>query len=206
MLTSPIGPTNTYRLGVVRDALIARKVRERGANPGNFWSLPVDDETWDGRLNDLNDSRFVLSTSTKRSPRRGGEVAEGAVGSGSGMICHGFKGGICTASRVLWAEEGGYTVGVLVQANHGVPRVPDRQRRAGGPRARTQRDPLPEPVVDAPAGSGSIIVVVASNVPLLPHQCTRLAQRAGLGVARTRGAGEHMSGDLFFCSPRATAA
>jgi D-aminopeptidase len=114
------------------------------------------------------------------------------------MICYGFKGGIGTASRVL-SEVGGYTVGVLVQANHG-----RRERLAinGVPVGRelgARAIPVPGGPAGLPPGSGSIIVVVATDAPLLPHQCTRLAQRAGLGVARTGGVGEHTSGDLFLC-------
>jgi D-aminopeptidase len=127
-------------------------------------------------------------------------VAEGGVGSGTGMICHGFKGGIGTASRVLTVQDGGFTVGVLVQANHG-----RRERLAvnGAPVGRELGAdeislPVP-PEADLAPGFGSIIIVVATDAPLLPHQCARLAQRAGLGVARTGGAGEHTSGDLFLC-------
>jgi D-aminopeptidase len=113
------------------------------------------------------------------------------------MICHGFKGGIGTASRVVAESDGGHTVGVLVQANHG-----RRERFAvnGVPVGRVFDDiPLPDPVGSAAAGAGSIIVIVATDAPLLPHQCARLAQRAGLGVARVGGVGEHTSGDLFLC-------
>ncbi|MGH2842788.1 MAG: P1 family peptidase, partial [Solirubrobacteraceae bacterium] len=110
---------------------------------------------------------------------------------------HGFKGGIGTASRVLDADHGGFTVGVLVQANHGA-----RERLAvnGAPVGRLiGPDQVPVPDLEVPPGSGSIIIIIATDAPLLPHQCRRLAQRAGLGVARTGGAGEHTSGDLFLC-------
>ena len=120
-----------------------------------------------------------------------GPVAEGCVGSGTGMICHGFKGGIGTASR----RAGEHSVGVLVQANHG--RRP-RLSIDGAPVGRelgADTIPLPE----APEGAGSIIVVVATDAPLLPHQCERLAQRAALGVGRCGGAGENSSGDLMLC-------
>ncbi len=200
MLTSPVGLTNTHSVGVVRDALIAHEVRERGAGAGHFWGLPVVGETWDGLLNDLN-GFHVRPEHVHQAidSAGGGEVAEGGVGSGTGMICHGFKGGIGTASRVRSEEEGGYTVGVLVQANHG-----RRERLAvnGAPVGReigTDEIPLPISEPEVTPGSGSIIVVVATDAPLLPHQCARLAQRAGLGVARTGGAGEHTSGDLFLC-------
>jgi D-aminopeptidase len=197
MLTTPVALTNTHSVGVVRDALLAEMLAT-GPGEGSEWSLPVVAETWDGVLNDLNGfhvrpehvhDAFVAAHE--------GPVEEGAVGSGTGMICHGFKGGIGTASRVVSESDGGYTVGVLVQANHG-----RRERFAvnGVPVGRALADiPLPGPVEASAAGAGSIIVIVATDAPLLPHQCERLAQRAGLGVARVGGVGEHTSGDLFLC-------
>jgi D-aminopeptidase len=124
-----------------------------------------------------------------------GPVGEGNVGGGTGMICHGFKGGIGTASRVLSEKDGGYAVGVLVQANYG-----DRERLAieGVPIGREippERVPVED--VSVPPDRGSIIIVVATDAPLLPHQLHRVAQRAGLGVARLGGAGENGSGDIF---------
>jgi D-aminopeptidase len=199
MLTSPIGLTNTHSVGVVRDALVAFELQQRGSAPGYWWSLPVVGETWDGMLNDING--FHVAPGHVHEAIAGasdGAVREGGVGSGTGMICHGFKGGIGTASRVRPAEEGGYTVGVLVQANHG-----RRERFAvNGTPVGTEVGPeeIPLPADSGVgAGSGSIIVIVATDAPLLPMQCNRLAQRAGLGVARTGGVGEHSSGDLFFC-------
>ncbi|MBV9604200.1 MAG: P1 family peptidase [Solirubrobacterales bacterium] len=205
MLTTPVALTNTHSVGVVRDALLAEML---AANPGqgSEWSLPVVAETWDGLLNDLNG--FHVRPEHVReafAAANEGQVDEGTVGSGTGMICHGFKGGIGTASRVLAEADGGHTVGVLVQANHG-----RRERFAvnGVPVARALEDiPLPgapgaESDTGGPRsadGAGSIIVIVATDAPLLPHQCTRLAQRAGLGVARVGGVGEHTSGDLFLC-------
>ena len=132
----------------------------------------------------------------------GGPVDEGTVGGGTGMICHEFKGGIGTASRVIDAAAGGFTVGVLVQANYGKR---DWLRIDGvrvGEAIPTAEVPSPyegvaRPRSAPPAGSGSIIVVVATDAPLLPHQCERLAQRAGLGIARVGGTGGHTSGDLF---------
>ncbi len=125
-----------------------------------------------------------------------GAVAEGNVGGGTGMICHGFKGGTGTASRVVAANAGNYSVGVLVQANHG-----RRERlRIDGVPVGEELSASTVPLPGAPAASegvGSIIVVVATDAPLLPNQCTRLAQRAGFGIARTGGVGEHSSGDLF---------
>ncbi len=200
LLTSPIGLTNTHSVGVVRDALIADEVRHRGAEAGHFWGLPVVGETWDGLLNDLNGFHVrpehvhdALASATD------GSVTEGAVGSGTGMICHGFKGGIGTASRVQPAEEGGYTVGVLVQANHGQRRRLAINGAPVGQMIGAEEIPLPVADFDAASGAGSIIAIVATDAPLLAHQCARLAQRAGLGVARTGGAGEHTSGDIFLC-------
>lgn len=195
-LTTAIGLTNTHSVGVVRDELVREQVRRRGEGP--WWSLPVVAETYDGLLNDINGhhvrAEHVREALTAAS---GGRVAEGNVGGGTGMICHGFKGGIGTSSRVLPIATGAYTVGVLVQANHG------RRARLQIDGARVG-DAIPAsevPVPAAPAGyepgSGSIIVIVATDAPLLPHQCQRLAQRASLAVARVGGTGEQYSGDLM---------
>ena len=193
LLTTPIGLTNTHSVGVVRDALCA------AAKDGADWSLPVVGETWDGLLNDINGfhvkAEHVFEALDSASD---GPVGEGNVGGGTGMICHGFKGGIGTASRVA----DGYTVAVLLQANHGrrgrlqVNGVP--VGRALGP----DRVPLPP----RPPAGGSIIVLVATDAPLLPHQCERLAQRAALGVGRTGGAGENSSGDFVLAFATGNAA
>jgi D-aminopeptidase len=202
MLTTPVAITNTHSVGVVRDALITAAVRRATAEP--HWSLPVVGETWDGRLNDT-DGQHVRPEHLFAALEiaGGGPVAEGNVGGGTGMICHEFKGGIGTSSRVLPAADGGWTVGVLVQANHGRR---ERLSIAGIPVGRAIPASLVPSPWDAPAGdaspppgSGSIIVVVATDAPLLPHQCERLAQRAGLGIARAGGSGAHTSGDLFLC-------
>jgi D-aminopeptidase len=185
-LTTPIGITNTFSVGVVRDAIVASQHR---ANRGR-WHLPVVGETYDGQLNDIegmhvrDEHVFAALESAVDGP-----VEQGTVGGGTGMICHGFKGGIGTASRR--AHE--HVVGVLVQANHGTR---SRLQVDGVPVGRElgpDRVPLPG---RSDGGGGSIIVVVATDAPLLPHQCARLAQRAALGVARTGGAGEDSSGDL----------
>jgi D-aminopeptidase len=191
LLTTPIGLTNTHSVGVVRDALISAAVRRR--QPGGvFWSLPVVAETWDGRLNDI-DGMHVRPEHAMRALETAvdGPVPEGNVGGGTGMVCHGFKGGIGTASRVV---DGDHTVGVLVQANHG-----RRARLAvNGVPVGQHIPPTEVPIPGSPpVGFGSIIVVIATDAALLPHQCDRLAQRAGLGVARMGGAGENSSGDLF---------
>jgi D-aminopeptidase len=186
LLTTPIGLTNTFSVGVVRDALVAS---QHSANRGR-WHLPIVGETYDGFLNEIEGMHvktehvFAAIESAENGP-----VEQGAVGGGTGMICHGFKGGIGTASRTTQA---GHTVGVLVQANHG-----RRSRLAlnGVPVGRLIEDvPMPEAKDDAP--DGSIIVVVATDAPLLPHQCERLAQRSALGIGRTGGAGENSSGDF----------
>jgi D-aminopeptidase len=201
-LTGPVAITNTHSVGVVRDALVAVSVENAG--PRVAWSLPVVGETYDGLLNDIDGFhvreehlRSALETAS------GGPVAEGGVGGGTGMVCHEFKGGIGTASRVLPTERGGHTVGVLVQANYGKR---DWLRVDGVPvGAEIGVDEVSSPWRDVqalvsrtpPPGSGSIIVVVATDAPLLPHQCERVAQRAGLGIARAGGTGGHTSGDLF---------
>ncbi|GAB3217096.1 P1 family peptidase [Mycolicibacterium hippocampi] len=195
-LTSAIGITNTHSVGVVRDALVAAQVDARG--DGMYWSLPVVGETYDGLLNDINGHHVRAEhVAAALADARGGPVAEGAVGGGTGMICHGFKGGIGTSSRVTETATGSYTVGVLVQANHGRR---ERLRINGVPVGEligADVVPLPDMPRQYEPGSGSIIVIVATDAPLLPHQCTRLAQRAGLAVSRIGGTGEQYSGDLM---------
>ena len=193
MLTSPIGLTNTHSVGVVHDALIAAEVERRG-DGGEFWSLPVVGETWDGSLNDINGMHVKPEHARKaHAAAAPGPVAEGNVGGGTGMICHEFKGGIGTSSRVVE----GYVVGVLVQANYGRR---ERLRVDGVPVGLDiAADVVPLPGVPGAQPGGSIIVLVGTNAPLLPGQCERLAQRAGLGIARAGGVGENSSGDLFLC-------
>jgi D-aminopeptidase len=194
MLTTPIGLTNTHSVGVVHDALIAADVAQR--EEVGRWSLPVVGETWDGYLNDVNGQHVrpehVLAALAAAAS---GPVAEGNVGAGTGTKAFGFKAGIGTASRRVTKEHGGYMVGVLVQANHG--RRP-HLRVDGVPVGRELPDSeIPGPD-SADAATGSIIAVVATDAPLLPNQCQRLAQRAVLGVARSGGGGENDSGDIFF--------
>ena len=202
VLTSPIAVTNTHSVGVVRDAIVAAKAREVDRREV-WWSLPVVGETWDGTLNDIN-GQHVRAEHVHRAlaSASDGQVGEGNVGGGTGMVCHGFKGGIGTASRVVPESAGAYTVGVLVQANHGRRERLTVNGVPVGLAIAPSEVPLPSPRStpwDWPdgEGAGSIIVVVATDAPLLPHQCRRLAQRAGLGIARTGGAGEHSSGDIF---------
>jgi D-aminopeptidase len=194
LLTSPIGLTNTHSVGVVRDALIAAEAGERA---DDFWSLPVVGETWDGVLNDISGMHVgVEHVRAALASAASGPVAEGNVGGGTGMICHGFKGGIGTASRIVEAV-GSHVVGVLVQANYGRR---ERLRVDGVPVGTAippSEVPLPGRADGAPGGS--VIVLVATSAPLLPDQCRRLAQRAGLGIARMGGVGENSSGDLFLC-------
>ncbi len=204
MLGGVIGITNTHSVGVVRDALVAHAARSR-ANESVFWSLPVVGETYDGALNDMN-GFHVTSAHVDAAilAASDGPVAEGNVGGGTGMICHEFKGGIGTASRRLPQAIGGWTVGVLVQANYGrrgllrVDGVPVGEEiplsEVPSPWADERRG-----LADRGPGSGSIIGIVATDAPLLPHQCARLARRAPLGVARVGGLGSTASGDIFIC-------
>lgn len=195
-LTSAIGLTNTHSVGVVRDALVDAQVQARG--DGLYWSLPVVGETYDGLLNDINGHHVHAEhVHTALTAATDGPVAEGNVGGGTGMICHGFKGGIGTSSRTTDTATGSYTVGVLVQANHGRR---ERLRINGVPVGELigpDLIPLPDSPPRYEVGSGSIIVVVATDAPLLPHQCTRLAQRSALAVGRMGGTGEQYSGDLM---------
>jgi L-aminopeptidase/D-esterase-like protein len=216
ILEGPVAITNTHSVGVVRDAILQWQVKRPGLQP---WGLPVVAETYDGFLSDLNG--FHVKPEHAISALEGatsGVVTEGNVGGGTGMMCHGFKGGIGTASRRLPDVAGGYTVGVLVQCNYGSRRelriagVPVGEeiadllpcsasrdstvmpgfRRCGETRtsstsAREERD----------EGMGSIIIVIATDAPLLPHQLKRIATRASLGVGRMGGKAENGSGDIF---------
>ena len=210
MLGGAIGITNTHSVGVVRDALVAEGVRSRPA--GTFyWSLPVVGETWDGLLNDADGFHVRPEHVTEAlADARSGPVEEGNVGGGTGMICHEFKGGIGTSSRRTSAASGGWTVGVLVQANYGRRGLLRIDGVPVGAEITTDEVPSPRaarhgaaarPPEGAPARErdGSIIVIVATDAPILPHQCRRLAQRASLGLARMGGLGATTSGDLFLC-------
>ena len=198
-LEGPIGLTNTHSVGVVRDAIAEWQYKNEHNNPifsEVFWALPVVGETYDGILNDINGFHVnkqhafdALNSAT------GGEVAEGAVGSGTGMICHGFKGGIGTASRLIEIEDSTYTIGVLVQANYGKredltiagvkvgPEIEGHEAQFDFGKPKTE--------------TGSIIVIVATDAPLLPHQLKKLAQRVPLGLGRLGGFGANSSGDIF---------
>ncbi|MCC8362753.1 P1 family peptidase [Lysobacter sp. A6] len=211
-LEGPVMLTNTHSVGVVRDAVIAERVKAGGADAsGYWWSLPVVAETWDGHLNDIN-GFHVKPEHVAQALRdaSGGPVAEGNVGGGTGMVCHEFKCGIGSASRVVALENAQYTVGVLVQANYGIR---DTLRIAGVPvgqhlRAdRVYTDPALAIAGDAPNGdTGSIIIVVATDAPLLPHQLDRIAKRAGMGLARMGSYAGNGSGDIFVAFSTANAA
>lgn len=198
-LESPVAITNTHSVGVVRDAVIAWSVqRDKLKQP---WSLPVVAETWDGYLNDINGFHVKPEhVFTALDTAAGGPVTEGAVGGGTGMVCYGFKGGIGTASRVLSSADGGYTVGVLVQCNCG--RRP-QLTIAGVPVGKEIPQNTPYSMfTDGAAGEregdqGSIIIVIATDAPLLPHQLKRIARRATMGLARTGSTSGNGSGDIF---------
>ena len=193
-IEGPIMITNTHSVGVVRDAVVAWTNRHRSSAPGPSdldWALPVVAETYDGFLNDINgfhvrtEHAFAALDSAASGP-----LAEGNVGGGTGMMLHGFKGGTGTASRRLVDRDGGYTLGVLVQANYGAR---EDLTVAGVRVGHALADLLPGP---DPSG-GSCIVVVATDAPLLPHQLKRIARRVPLGIGRTGGFGAHSSGDIF---------
>jgi len=192
MLGSPVGITNTHQVGLVRVTLVRNGV-EAGVEG---FHLPVVAETYDGWLSDIDS--FSLTESDVRAAvatASGGEVAEGNVGGGTGMICHEFKGGIGTSSRVVDQAMHTYTVGVLVQANYGSR---TDLRVDGVPVGRViSYDQVPAPWPAREPG-GSIIVVVATDAPILSDQCRRLARRATVGLARVGGVGHNGSGDIFF--------
>jgi L-aminopeptidase/D-esterase-like protein len=196
-LEGPVMITNTHSVGVVRDAVIQWRVSKGNADKdGYWWSLPVVGETWDGWLNDVNGFHVKPEHVFKAlDSAHGGAVEEGSVGGGTGMICNGYKGGIGTASRRLDAKDGAYTIGVLVQCNYGTR---DNLRIAG---INVGREiPAPEPYAFIPsdiAERGSIIVIVATDAPLLAHQLKRLAHRVTLGLGRNGSISGNGSGDIF---------
>jgi D-aminopeptidase len=200
VLATPVAITNTHSVGVVRDALVKAEIKAR-TDEEEYWCLPVVAETYDGTLNDINGmhvtAEHVFEALDSAST---GPVEEGSVGGGTGMICHEFKGGIGTASRRLQEEKGGWTVGALVQANYGSRSM---LRVDGAPVGCVLgTEIIPSPFEDEaevqPAGTGSIIVVLATDAPLLPTQCDRLAMRASIGLGRMGGGLENGSGDIFF--------
>jgi len=196
-LEGPVMITNTHSAGVVRDAVIQWRVQHGQPDPtGYWWSLPLVAETWDGWLNDINgfhvkpEHAFHAIDSAHSS-----SVEEGNVGGGTGMICNGFKGGIGTSSRKLDEKAGGYTVGVLVQCNYGTK---DNLRIAGIPVGREIAGDDPYASTSfANDDHGSIIVVVATDAPLVAHQVKRLARRVSLGLGRNGSTSGNGSGDIF---------
>jgi D-aminopeptidase len=196
-LEGPVMLTNTHSVGTVHQATIEWRIHQGGPDAtGYFWSVPVVAETWDGYLNDVNG--FHVKPEHVAQALEGastGPVAEGNVGGGTGMVCHEFKGGIGTASRVAKVLGATYTVGVLVQANYGLR---DELRIAGVPVGRelsehriySENDPNA-------ADTGSIIIVVATDAPLLPHQLKRVVKRAAMGLARMGSVAHNGSGDIF---------
>ncbi len=213
-LDGPVLITNTHSVGVVRDAYLAWLVKNKrtsGTNvfPGGFFTYPIVAETYDGFLNDINGFHVTPSDVTiALESASAGAVAEGNVGGGTGMVCYGFKGGIGTSSRKLPSDQGAYTVGALVQCNCGR----QNQLRIGG-------IPVGEELASPPVASlehpyredtGSIIIVIATDAPLLPHQTKRMARRATMGLARTGSTSGNGSGDIFIAfstaNPRAASA
>jgi L-aminopeptidase/D-esterase-like protein len=218
-LDGPVLITNTHSVGTVRDAVIAWRLARSlrpATNPFGEWHLPVVSETWDGYLNDINGfhvrPEHVFGALDGAA---GGPVAEGNVGGGTGMICYGWKGGIGTASRRLSASDGGFTVGVLAQCNAGasrdlriagVPvglempapthRLPDPGKAPESGRASRAASSAADPG-SVPEHLGSIVILVATDAPLLPHQLERVARRAALGYGRTGSFSHHTSGDLM---------
>lgn len=198
-LYGPVMITNTHSVGVVRDAVIAWQLKHGPTLPlEDWWSLPVVAETWDGYLNDINGFHVTAADAdAAMQDAHGGPVAEGNVGGGTGMICFEFKGGTGTASRKLPDTLGGYTVGVLVQCNFGVRHL---LRIAGTPVGYE----IPgKPVWDD--DTGSIIVVVATDAPLLPSQMKRIAKRVTLGLGRLGSISGDSSGDIFIAFSTANA-
>jgi D-aminopeptidase len=196
-LEGPVMITNTHSVGVVRDAVIAWRVAHGPADAtGAWWSLPVVAETWDGWLNDINGFHVKPEHVFQAlDSARSGPVQEGNVGGGTGMICNGYKGGIGTASRKLAAKDGGYTMGVLVQCNYGTRQ---NLRVAGIPVGAEIFGEDPYAFVPSDiAERGSIIVVVATDAPLLPHQLKRVARRVTLGLGRNGSTAGNGSGDIF---------
>lgn len=215
LLAGPVMITNTHSVGIVRDAVIQWQVQH---NQAFDWSLPVVAETYDGTLNDINGFHVRPEHVFQAlDGARGGRVAEGSVGGGTGMVCNGFKGGIGTSSRVLPRAAGGYTVGVLVQCNYGglrglrIAGVPVGREVAQPPICAAGSFPITSPFLRGlkPCTStssqlerpnpemGSIIIVVATDAPLLPHQLRRMVKRPSLGLGREGSIASNYSGDIF---------
>ena len=205
-LEGPVMITNTHSIGAVHEGVIQWRVNlGAGDASGYWWSLPVVAETWDGYLNDIN-GFHVRAEHAKAALERAasGPVTEGNVGGGTGMICHEFKCGVGTASRVVEAADQNYTVGVLVQANYGEREL---LRIAGVPVGQhITHDKAYASNPPRSADTGSIIIVVATDAPLMPHQLKRLARRASLGLARNGSVAGNSSGDIFIAFSTANVA
>jgi D-aminopeptidase len=196
-LEGPVMITNTHSVGVVRDAVIQWRVNHGQPDPsGYWWSLPVVAETWDGWLNDINGFHVKPEHAFHAiDSAHGGAVEEGAVGGGTGMVCNEFKGGIGTSSRKIESKAGAYAVGVLVQCNYGSRK---NLRVAGVPVGREiPEDPAYASTSFNELDRGSIIVVVATDAPLVAHQLKRLARRVSLGLGRDGSISGNGSGDIF---------
>ena len=201
-LDGPVLITNTHSVGVVRDAYLAwlvKNKRKPGTNvfAGGFYTYPVVAETYDGYLNDINGFHVKPDdVAAALESAASGRVPEGNVGGGTGMVCYGFKGGIGSSSRKLTDAQGGYTVGAIVQCNCGsrsqlrIGGLPVGQELTANPPVASVNHPYRE-------DTGSIIIVVATDAPLLPHQTKRLARRATMGLARTGATSGNGSGDIF---------
>lgn len=205
-LEGPIGLTNTHSVGIVRDTIIAWQVKNKIQYQP--WSLPVVAETADAWLNDMNgffvkEHHVIAALDSATS----GSIEEGNVGGGTGMMCYEFKGGTGTASRKLPEKLGGWTVGALAQTNFGVRH---QLTIAGAPVGNHFKEDIPSPNGENPfkQDDGSLIVIIATDVPLLPHQLKRVARRVSLGMARTGSIGGNGSGDIFLAfstaNPKAT--
>ena len=193
LLEGPVVITNTTSVGTVRDAVLAWEMKRHGKEY-QPWLLPVVAETWDGGLSDIRGFHVKAEHVFEAlDGAASGRIAEGNVGGGTGMVAHAFKAGTGTASRILDSKNGGYTVGVLVQANYGSRRS---LQIAGVPVGQEITDLMPERG-HPDDGSGSIIVVAATDAPLLPHQLKRLATRIPLCIGAVGGRGENGSGDIF---------
>jgi D-aminopeptidase len=196
-LYGPVMITNTHSVGIVRDTVIDWQLKHGTPIPlEDWWSLPVVAETWDGELNDINGFHVKPEDAiAAMQDARSGPIAEGNVGGGTGMICFKFKGGTGASSRRLADSEGGYTVGVLVQCN-----LPERTLRIAGVPISSEI-----PVETHDSNRGSIIVVVATDAPLLPHQMKRIARRVTLGLGRLGAVSHNDSGDIFIAFSTANA-
>lgn len=193
-LEGPVMITNTHSVGAVHQGVIKWRVEKAAADAtGYWWSLPVVAETWDGHLNDINGFHVTEKHAARAlAAAKTGPVAEGNVGGGTGMICHEFKCGVGTSSRRVQAGGADYTVGVLVQANYGAR---SELRIAGVPVGKHLTE---DRAYDEPQGdTGSIIIVIATDAPLLPHQLKRMARRASLGLGRMGSYAGNGSGDIF---------